>query len=186
MAGARSGSLRALRGVVLALLVVGLASWLFAAGGLQRLAEALPGRQPRLVEVGTVAPDFRAHRLDGAEIGLGELRGKVVLLNFWATWCTPCRAELPMLEEIYERHRERGLVVLGIDVQEDAETIKEFLPQVGVTFPILLDSDSSLAIRYRATGLPANFLIDRQGTLRDIRLGAYTHEMLEARLEPLL
>ncbi len=175
-----------LRGLTIATLVGGLGLWLVQGEGAQRIIESLPGRAPRPVEVNTPAPEFRLASVDGGSLSLSELRGKVVVLNFWATWCVPCRAEMPALEHVYQMHRDRGLVVVGVDVQESAEKVLGFLPEVNVTFPIVLDSDTKLATRYRATGLPATFILDRQGVVRDIRLGPYTEEMLLPRLEPLL
>jgi len=93
---------------------------------------------------------------------------------------------MPALEQVYKAYRDQGLVIVGIDVQESADRVSAFLPEVGVTFPILLDTDTKVATRYRATGLPASFIIDRQGVVRDIRLGPYTEEMLLPRLQPLL
>lgn len=175
-----------MRGMVLGMLLGGLLLWMFRGDGLERLMDSLPGRTPRPVEVGARAPDFILDTVDGGQLSLGQLRGQVVVLNFWATWCTPCRAEMPALEQVYQSHRERGLIVVGVDVQEPAEKVRAFLLEVGVTFPIVLDSDTKLALRYRATGLPATFIIDRQGVVRDIRLGPYTEEMLESKLAPLL
>jgi peroxiredoxin len=175
-----------LRGLVLTALVVGLAAWLVFGQGAQRIIESLPGNAPRPVEVGNPAPDFRLPTPNGSSLALSELRGKVVVLNFWATWCVPCRAEMPALENVFQEHGPRGLVVVGVGVQESAEKVLAFLPEVGVSFPILLDSDTRLATRYRATGLPATFIVDRRGVVRDIRLGPYTEEMLRPRLEPLL
>jgi cytochrome c biogenesis protein CcmG, thiol:disulfide interchange protein DsbE len=174
------------RGLVIAALIGGLTVWLSAGQGAQRILESLPGNAPRPVEVGTPAPDFRLATANGGSMALSELRGKVVVLNFWATWCVPCRAEMPALEQVYQTHGGRGLVIVGIDVQESAEKVLGFLPEVGVTFPILLDTDTRLATRYRATGLPATFIVDRAGVVRDIRLGPYTEDMLLGRLEPLL
>jgi cytochrome c biogenesis protein CcmG/thiol:disulfide interchange protein DsbE len=176
----------ALRGLTLGLLLGALALWLFRGNGAERILDALPGRSPRAVEVGARAPDFNLQSIDGNTVSLSDYRGKVVVLNFWATWCTPCLAEMPALEHVYQTQRDRGLVVIGVDVQEPAEKVRAFLPQVGVTFPIVLDSDTALAQRYRATGLPATFIVDRQGSVRDIRIGPYTEDMLLSRLEPLL
>ena len=93
---------------------------------------------------------------------------------------------MPALENVYQELGPQGLVVVGVDVQESAEKVMTFLPEVGVTFPIVLDGDTRLATRYRATGLPATFIVDRKGTVRDIRLGPYTEDMLLPRLKPLL
>jgi thiol-disulfide isomerase/thioredoxin len=175
-----------LRGLVLVALIGGLAAWLVVGPGGQRILESLPGNAPRPVEVGNPAPDFRLATPAGSSLALSDLRDKVVVLNFWATWCVPCRAEMPALENIYQELGPQGLVVVGVDVQESAEKVLTFLPEVGVTFPIVLDGDTRLAARYRATGLPATFIVDRKGTVRDIRLGPYTEDMLVPRLQPLL
>jgi cytochrome c biogenesis protein CcmG/thiol:disulfide interchange protein DsbE len=175
-----------LRGLVIVALLAGLTWWLLPGGGAERIAESLPGRAQRSVEVNGEAPDFRLAAPDGGSLSLSDLRGRVVVLNFWATWCTPCRAEMPALEQVYRAHQDEGLVIVGIDVQEAADRVSAFLPEVGVTFPILLDSDTRIATRYRATGLPASFIVDRHGIVRDIRLGPYSEEMLLPRLEPLL
>src|SRR5512138_2650225 len=87
--------------------------------------------------------------LKGQKVRLRDLRDKVVVLNFWATWCVPCRAEMPALENVYQELGPQGLVVVGVDVQESAEKVMTFLPEVGVTFPIVLDGDTRLATRYR-------------------------------------
>jgi cytochrome c biogenesis protein CcmG, thiol:disulfide interchange protein DsbE len=109
-----------------------------------------------------------------------------MLLNFWATWCEPCKAEMPTFERAQQEYRDRGLVVLGVNFQERDEEITSFLSQVGVTFPSLVDRTGEVSRQWRATGLPTTFLIDRQGIIRDVRVGAYTDAMLEDRLTKLL
>jgi thiol-disulfide isomerase/thioredoxin len=134
------------------------------------------------VEVSTTA--FEGD--DGAEMTLQDLRGEVVVVNFWATWCAPCRAEMPAIDAVYRAQRERGFEVLAIDVQEREEDVLQFLREVGVSFPSALDRDGDVARRYRATGLPTTFLIDRQGIIRDVRAGPLTESMLEERLAKIL
>jgi thiol-disulfide isomerase/thioredoxin/Cu/Ag efflux protein CusF len=110
------------------------------------------------------APDFTLPTLSGAPIHLAELRGKVVLLNFWATWCVPCRTEMPTLEALYQRYKDRGLEVLAVNLDlRSTAGVAAFLQEVGVTFRIALDPAWATARAYRVLGLPTTYLIDRAG-----------------------
>jgi thiol-disulfide isomerase/thioredoxin len=113
------------------------------------------------------APAFSLEDMDGQTHDLADYRGKVVLVNFWATWCPPCRREMPALEQLYLKLRERGFVVLAINQWEDPDLVFAYLGQLDVfpTFPLLFDPDSRIAMDYRVKGLPTSFLIDRQGRL---------------------
>jgi peroxiredoxin len=184
-AGASASVPRLFRFVFLGVLLLGLISW-GVTSGIERIIGSLPSNDTRPVEVGTRAPDFKLTSLDGPDISLSSQRGNVVILNFWATWCGPCRAEMPTLEKVGQTYRDRGLRVIGVDVQESPDKVRDFLPEVGVTFPIVFDSDTALARRYRAGGLPASFIIDREGTVREIKLGAYTEETLIEKIQPLI
>jgi cytochrome c biogenesis protein CcmG, thiol:disulfide interchange protein DsbE len=137
-------------------------------------------------DIGQAAPAMRLPLLGGGEIDLETYRGRPVVLNFWATWCEPCRAEMPVLEQAQQKYREQGLAVLGVDLQERDEDVQAFLTQIGVTFPTMMDRTGEVARQWRATGLPTTFLIDRQGIIRDVRVGPFTHEMLEERLAKIL
>ena len=117
---------------------------------------------------------------------LSSYHGRVIILNFWATWCEPCKAEMPVFERAQQQYRDQGLAVVGVDFQERDEEITAFLSQVGVTFPTLVDRTGEVSRQWRATGLPTTFLIDRQGIIRDVRVGAFTDAMLEDRLTKLL
>lgn len=183
--GAPASIPRMVRVLVLGALLSGLIGW-GVTGGIERIISSMPSNDTRPVEVGSRAPDFKLAALDGPDLTLSALRGNVVVLNFWATWCGPCRAEMPALEQVGQQYRERGLRIVGVDVQESPDKVREFLPEVGVTFPIVFDSDTALARRYRAGGLPASFIIDREGTVREIKLGAYTEETLIEKITPLL
>src|SRR3954462_4927109 len=99
--------------------------------------------------------------LHGNKAQLKDLRGKVVALNFWATWCVPCRSEMPALEQAQQQYRDRGFVVLGVDFQEGDDEVVGFLHELGVTFPSAVDKTGEVARQWRATGLPTTFLIDR-------------------------
>lgn len=110
------------------------------------------------------APPFQLTGLSGKAVSLSDFRGRVVLLNFWATWCAPCVREMPSMEKLYQAFRERGLVVLGVSLDEEgAAKVEPFVRMVGVTFPIVLDTASRVSGIYGARELPSSFLIDSGG-----------------------
>ena len=127
---------------------------------------------PRPV-TGELAPAYAAATLDGDTVSLESLRGSVVLLNFWATWCAPCRFETPFLQSLAEEHEAAGLRVVGVsmDTGDASEIIREFMDEYGVTYSILVDPQMRGMDTYRVLGLPGTFLIDRDGTLRWMRYG---------------
>jgi cytochrome c biogenesis protein CcmG, thiol:disulfide interchange protein DsbE len=180
--------LRAVRALLWALVGVMGIVWLFYGGGLETItAMVRPAPTPvTTADIGQAAPAMRLPLLGGGEIDLETYRGRPVVLNFWATWCEPCRAEMPVLEQAQQKYREQGLAVLGVDLQERDEDVQAFLTQIGVTFPTMMDRTGEVARQWRATGLPTTFLIDRQGIIRDVRVGPFTHEMLEERLAKIL
>ena len=118
------------------------------------------------------APDFTVPRLGAASVNLKELRGRLVFLNFWATWCLPCKEEMPAMERLYQRYKSRGLVVLGISVDRNGPAVEPFVKRLGLTFPIGLDPDMAVADRYRVRALPSTFLIDRNGNTVAVALGS--------------
>jgi cytochrome c biogenesis protein CcmG, thiol:disulfide interchange protein DsbE len=124
-------------------------------------------------QVGQPARDYGAMTLDGQEVTLASLRGEVVLLNLWATWCTPCRMETPYLQEIFEEHEAEGFRIVGIsmDTGDAAEDVAMFVEEYGVTYTILHDPQMVGMELYQVLGLPATFLIDREGILRWMRYG---------------
>jgi len=124
-------------------------------------------------ERGAVAPDFALPGLNGAPVRLSDHRGKVALLNFWATWCPPCRAEMPSMEKLYQAHRGRGLVILAISGDRTGrQVVESFVQELGLTFPILLDSDGEVFAQYGVRGLPTSYLLDRQGRIVSGEVGA--------------
>jgi len=119
------------------------------------MVQALPTPLP--------APAFRLSDVDGAVRTIEGLRGSVVLLNFWATWCVPCRDELPAMERLHRDYRGRGLSVVGVNFKESAREVQNFMKANSVTFASLLDHDGAVSTKYRVRGLPVTFLLDREG-----------------------
>ena len=120
------------------------------------------------VEVGLPAPAYATMSLTGDSVSLAAQRGKVVLLNIWATWCHPCRTEIPELRAIHAKYRDRGLELIGISVDTDGadDAIRSFMKDFEMTFPIWRDPDERISTQFLAVGVPATFLIDKQGILR--------------------
>jgi peroxiredoxin len=117
------------------------------------------------VEDGLPAPSFAVARLGGGEISLAALRGKVVLVNFWATWCAPCEQEMPAMQRLYAQLAPRGFELVAISVDESAEPVQKFRERLALTFPIGLDPEKEAAQRYQSLRFPESFLIDREGVL---------------------
>ena len=128
-------------------------------------------------EIGKLAPDFELSSLDGKVVSLSDFRGKPVFLNFWATWCGPCRFEMPFIQKMYEGLSNEGLVVLAVNVQENPATVKEFVESFGLTFPVLLDTNSEVRLAYNIRGIPTTFFIDKNGIIQDIKIGAFASEV---------
>jgi cytochrome c biogenesis protein CcmG, thiol:disulfide interchange protein DsbE len=138
------------------------------------------------IRAGTPAPDFTLQALDGGQVTLSDLKGKVVLINFWASWCTPCREEMPDIQTVYDRYKEQGLVVLAVNLSEPAVTVRSFVDRVGVNFPVLLDQRSQTERLYRILPLPSSFFLDRDGVIRYTFEGQMRTEFIENRVLQLL
>ncbi len=121
--------------------------------------------------VGSLAPDFLLENLDGGESRLSDYRGRPVVLNFWATWCRPCRKEMPQFVEAYDKYSADGLVIIGLNLQEGKSIIQPFADDYGIDFPVLIDRDGEVGDEYRLLGLPTTFFIDRSGVIRSIFRG---------------
>lgn len=147
------------------------------------------GREPTS-EVGRAGPDFLLEKSGGGTLRLSDLQGQPVLLNFWATWCPPCRREIPELVAAYERHRRDGLVIVGVDLQEADSKVQEFAGEFGITFPVVIDRDGEVADVWRlggpVKGLPTSYFVDRTGVIRDFFYGPLTEQELEKRLAKIL
>jgi peroxiredoxin len=121
--------------------------------------------------VGVSAPGFELSALDGKPLGLNELRGQVVLINFWASWCGPCRTEMPRLDALYRKYKAAGVTLVGINVEPESADALNYLKGTPVTFPILFDSDSKVSKLYEVAGMPSTVILDRKGTVRYIHRG---------------
>ena len=129
-------------------------------------AAAQEGRQTiRAVETSAPAPELVLQDLAGKQQRLAEQRGKVVAINFWATWCPPCRKELPSMQNTYEAFSKDGFEILAVNVGENWETVAPFLENFDVTFPVLFDEDSDAIGRWKVLGLPTTFLVDANGKI---------------------
>ena len=135
------------------------------------------------VNEGNHARDFRLEGLDGTDVSLSDFGGKVVLINFWATWCAPCRAEVPDLQAAYEAHQSDGLVILGVNVEESRAAVEPFVADFGMTYPVLLDETGDVLKLYRAIGLPMSILIDREGLIQARHIGYLSEAQLGDYLE---
>ncbi len=125
-------------------------------------------------EIGKLAPDFQLQTLDGQTFSLSGVRGKPVLLNFWATWCGPCRFEMPFLQEIHDEYSDKGLVLIAVDIGESKSDVENFMQREGLTLPVLLDSQAEVARQYRVAAIPTTFFIDKDGIIRGRQIGAFT------------
>ena len=147
------------------------------------------GSAPPSPQIGFSAPDFTLDALDSEKLTLSDLRGKVVLINLWASWCPPCRAEMPALDAVYRKYRDSGFVVLAVNTTyQDAEAdARTFVQRLGLTFPIVLDRDGATSQRYRLQALPTSYFVGRDGIIRDIVIGGPMSETLIAsKVEALL
>jgi len=125
-----------------------------------------------LLEKPFVAPDFTLPSESGKTYHLKDLRGQVVVVNFWATWCPPCRREMPSMQRMWNKIKGKGVTVLAINVGEDADTIFEFLGSYPVNFPLLMDQDGSVVKRYPVTGLPTTYIVSPQGLVTHRAVGS--------------
>jgi len=167
------------------ILLAGLA-WIFLRA--DKIGASTAGRIPA-PQKGFLAPEFTLAAPKGEKITLSELKGQAVLINIWATWCGPCREEMPTIEKIYEEYKDQGLVVLGVNstFQDNQVGIVPFLEEYNITFPVVLDETGEVARKYDLRSLPSSFFVNRDGTINEVVIGGPMSEaLLRTRIEEIL
>ena len=135
------------------------------------------------IKVGHLAPDFTLADLEGNPVHLGDFRGKVVFLNFWATLCPPCRAEMPDIEELYQKYKDEGVVIIGVNVGESKSTVRDFVEANGYSWTFVIDVTGEVSIgKYMVNNIPSSFFIDKDGVIRAASVGYMSKATMEARL----
>ena len=134
-------------------------------------ALACCGVAPAAVTVQAAAPDFALRSTEGRNLRLKEQRGQVVLVNFWASWCGPCKQEMPHLNRLHDKYRSAGFVLLGVNIDEDPKQAQALATRMALKFPVLFDSDKAVSRRYALDSMPATVIIDRDGRVRHVHRG---------------
>jgi len=165
--------------------IVGLI-WIFVSADQVGISTAGEIPAPR---EGFLAPDFSLNTPEGETYTLSELRGKAVLVNLWATWCPPCRAEMPAMQKLYDEFNDQGFVVLAVNMtyQDNPTAVVPFVQENGLSFPILIDGTGIVGEKYELRSLPSSFFIDRNGIIQEVVIGGPMSEaLLRTRIESLL
>lgn len=145
-------------------------------------ADAATGSRPTTAKIGDLAPEIDLKSMTGDEIVLSKLQGHPVLVNFWATWCGPCRQEFPALVRTYKKYKDQGLVIIGVNYQDENsdQGVLTFMENTLVNFPVVRDTGDRVGRMYRINGLPTSFFIDRSGVIRDtVASGPMTDDFLD-------
>ncbi len=175
--------------VGLGILLIGIAAlFLMPANNASSSTGARAGEPPSSVPVPVEydVPKLALANLSGKPESLEDYEGQVVLVNLWATWCPPCKAELPVLQAYYEDHVAEGFVILGVDSQEKPEAVEKYITTTDVTYPIWIDEKGEAGKAFNTFTLPASFVIDRKGTVRLAWTGAISKSMLEKHITPII
>jgi peroxiredoxin len=152
-----------------------------APDGSARVAE-LPAGNGRFLEVGDTAYNFYLSDLEGNIVDLESFRGRPVIINFWATWCPPCRVEMPALQTAYETHQDDGLVILAVNSGESYHLVSDFFTEFGLTFTPLLDLEGKITNLYRVFNFPSTYFVDGDGVITAVHRGALTEAQIETYL----
>lgn len=150
------------------------------------VATAVPAPAVAQVAVGAVAPDFTLSDLDGAQRSLSSYRGKVVMLNFWASWCGHCQSEIPALKAVYEDYRDKGFEIVAVSVGEDPAGLKTFVQQNEMVFPVLSDPQTSIVPLYQLRSVPTSYFLDTQGVVQQVYSGAIEEDTLRGIVDQML
>jgi len=162
------------------MLAIALALWVIGSTG---SAQGVSKGRPR---VGAAMEDFSLNDLQGIEVRLSDYQGQPVLINFWATWCPPCREEMPLFSEFYLANQDSGFVILAVDVGEEWDLVADFAYEQNLPFPVLLDPDQQIADALRINAYPTSVLVGRDGKIKSVHVGMYTEKQLERDVLPYL
>ena len=146
----------------------------------------IKSQRPEPPRPGGKAPDFTLNDLDGKAVSLSDYRGKVVLISFWASWCGPCRVEIPHMIKVYDELHDQGFEILAVNLRENESTAAKFAKAAKMDFPILLDRDGKVSAAYYARGIPTSVFVDRQGIIGNVHTGALTEKRLHQYIDPLM
>lgn len=163
---------------ILFFLMVGLIGW--------ALYQSFSQDQASRPEVGEVVPDFALTTLDGKEGKLSDLRGKAVMINFWASWCEPCRTEMPAMQEAYEKYKDQGFEIVAVNIAETEVTANSFARQYGLTFPIWMDKDREVTRLYKIGPIPSSLFVDPNGKIVYRYEGPVNVSQLDSIIQPML
>ncbi len=179
----------------LVLLVVALIGLLTALGcasssqdiqdGPEQASEIVGGGGEQLApapEVGRLAPDLSLTDLDGNSVSLSDFRGRAVFINFWATWCPGCRVEMPEIEAVHQEYKDKDVVVIGVDIREDEDTVRRYIERGGYSWTFVMDTTGEVTMNYRIIAIPTSFFLDEEGVITAIKTGAITKKSMESRL----
>lgn len=182
------GSLLAL--VLVAGAVVGLVNSRNSANSLNSYSvvnsNAGAGNLDTAPRVGALAPDFTLQDVDGKTVKLSSYRGKPVWVNFWASWCPPCKAEMPYMKQKYAKYKDQGLVILGVDLREDAPTVKQFVTSNGYDWTFPMDVDGNVAQQYYVSAIPTHVFVGTDGVIKSMQIGGIPEGLMEQRLATIL
>jgi len=148
--------------------------------------KATPTQPPVGTSIGMQAPDFTLSTIQGQTVHLSEYRGQVVLLNFWATWCPPCRAEIPGLVKAYQQYKGKGFTIVAVNLMEDKDTVTSFAAQQHMDFPVLLDPDGAAGSVFVGRGIPTSYLLDRNGVVRQVVVGSMPEDTISQLVQSLV
>ena len=152
-------------------------------GPVEMPAGLVPAGMKVEAKKGSLAPDFLLMELGGGDFRLSDLRGKAVIVNFWATWCVSCRKEMPQFVAAYDRYKDKGLEVVAVNLQESPSIIRPFADDFGMKFPVVLDKRGSVSDAYRLIGLPTTYFIDREGVIHSVFLGPFLERLRGTRVQ---
>lgn len=180
--GPKNRSVRPVLWVLAGMVVIGLLVWL--AVMVKTGTDFLAPDSPKTQELKPL--DFTVKDLAGLPVSLSDLRGKTVLVNFWATWCTPCKEEMPLLQAYYDAHRDDNFILVGVNVSDDVEDAEAFVIKYGYTFPVWSDPPGNVLIDLNMNGLPTSLVVDADGNVVKRWIGPLAQEDLDSVITPLL